>query len=183
MSSLLFLLFISAAIQQTEANGHVSDDVCETSSGHSIDIHPRILGGRTASNEELPWMFNLSIYNSQTPQPVEYCSAFLIHSHWALTAAHCLQGAEVVTVTGGYSKDELNASIPALVKNVSSEFFYIHPDYSNFVENDIALIYLVEAVKNINSIRPLCLLGSNDCHLFPRLQSLDAVNCRRRSQR
>lgn len=56
----------------------------------NVTLANRIFGGQQAEVGEFPWLVRL-IHRNRYGSRTVGCSAFLIHSKFVLTAAHCLQ--------------------------------------------------------------------------------------------
>ena len=146
-----------------------------TSPLSSVDIVFKLIGGQTVTPGEMPWMLKLEIFDRQNSPSGKLCGGFLINWKWALTAAHCLEGARVVVVSGGRTDDSLE-SPPEAVLNVTVDDFHLHPNYSDKI-NDIALLKLPRSLRSSQTIRPICILDDNSCQSLPRIQSDDENNC------
>ena len=134
----------------------------------------RVLGGRNVTPGEMPWMLKLDFYKDGAPA---MCGGFLINWKWALTAAHCLEGVDKITVSAG--RVDYSVGSPAeVVLNVTSDHFYIHPQY-NFQRymNDIALFELPRSLRRKSSVNPICILANNDCEQLPKINSDDENYC------
>jgi len=106
----------------------------------------RIVGGVIASEDEWPWIAALLKNNIQD------CGAALIHSHWVITAAHCLEDKtanyKVLLETYDLATDYQDNKYK--IKEI-----IIHPEYnSDTIDNDIALL---ELTTDITWIPPLCI--------------------------
>ncbi|CAG2106653.1 unnamed protein product, partial [Medioppia subpectinata] len=136
-------------------------------------ISNRIVGGRDASIEQIPWMASLYVKN------MGHCGATIIDERWILTAAHCLRpnvNKNDITVRIG-SSDKLRGGRLLGVKAV-----YIHPEFNHIVmqslqsiSNDIALIELKTSIKyDMSSANRVCLpinAGLIDMYGFKALLS------------
>ena len=185
LKSILLLLAIGIAICNsigTEDGSFLLPRVCaptDTSFLPTFNVVFRLLGGKQVTPGEMPWMLRLSIYNDgQTAGDVpDRCGGFLINNLWALTAAHCLEGAQKITISAG--RIDYSVDSPAeVVLNVTSENFFIHPGYSNQHKmHDIALIKLPNIFRHVNSVSPICILDNNYCQELPRLRTDDEDDC------
>ncbi|XP_046447987.1 brachyurin-like isoform X1 [Daphnia pulex] len=119
----------------------------------------RIVGGTESVPGEFPWMAHLTIARMGMQRE---CGGSLISQNWIMTAAHCMDGAESVTVVlGGHNLNINNADTVTL----QSKEFYIHPKYSSQTfPDDIALIKLPVNVVFTARIRSVVLadLGNRD---------------------
>ena len=139
----------------------------------STEIVNKTLGGQVVNEREMPWMLKLEIFTDQEHEP-QLCGGFLIDWQWALTAGHCVENAQMVTVTAG--RTNFSVSDPAkIVLNISSQNIFIHPSYSR--STDIALIRLPGTFRDLSLIRPICILNSWNCQNFPQIQSEEENNC------
>lgn len=103
----------------------------------------RIINGRAATLHQWEWMAALIDNNQPHVIPVEICGASLIAADWLLTAAHCMEGESIYTLSawiGDVDLSSMNAERIALKRII------VHPqfknDNNNPPENDIALVQL-----------------------------------------
>ncbi|KAJ8955232.1 hypothetical protein NQ318_000258 [Aromia moschata] len=81
---------------------------------------PRIVGGHETDIEHNPWTLALLYYRQH------FCGDVEIHAQWALTAAHCLEGVEVInlSVRAGSTTKSSGGQIVDVVRT------YNHPEYN-----------------------------------------------------
>ncbi len=99
----------------------------------------RIIGGQDAIAGEWPWMAGL-VTSSLPNYEGLYCGATLIHSRWAVTAAHCVIGEapERTDLLLGVNNLKTEAG-----ERIGVKRFIVHPDYDAFTDDaDIALVEL-----------------------------------------
>ncbi|KAK3909566.1 Serine protease easter [Frankliniella fusca] len=136
----------------------------------------RIIGGREAQVNELPWMARLGYRRDEYSTRLDYsCGGSLISNRYVLTAAHCINeqtGLVPVSVRLGekdartpidcekHSGEEVCALPPV---DVDVERVIKHKDYGqNRFQNDIALLRLAETVSFTDSVKPVCLPVEGD---------------------
>ncbi|KAJ8955228.1 hypothetical protein NQ318_000254 [Aromia moschata] len=98
---------------------------------------PRIVGGHETDIEHNPWMLALLYYRQH------FCGAVEIHVQWALTAAHCLHGVEVInlSVRAGSSTKSFGGQL------VDVRRIYTHPEYNiRTLDYDFALLELDQPI-------------------------------------
>ncbi|XP_075948281.1 trypsin II-P29-like [Anarhichas minor] len=113
-----------------------------------------IVGGRDAAPGSWPWLVSLNSYG------YHFCSGSLINKQWVLTAAHCLSGKDLHTIT--VSLGRLNQS-GQKINEVSRglERIVCHPSYKFFAnENNICLLKLSAPVIFTDYIQPVCLASA-----------------------
>ncbi|XP_064546263.1 serine protease 1 [Drosophila montana] len=101
----------------------------------SDDIEGRITNGNKASVGQFPYQVGLSLKVSALSSA--WCGGSLISSTWVLTAAHCTEGIQSVTVYLGATV----RTSPEVSHTVPSSDIIIHSGWnSNNLKNDISLI-------------------------------------------
>jgi len=116
----------------------------------------RVIGGVETGAGVYPWIAALG-YDGQ----IGGCSATLVSSNWAITAAHCIAfGGPTSLVLGEHDLSSTNDADDTNRKEVSVSTI-VHPDYdSSTVNNDIALLKLAQAV-DLSIYTPACLPASS----------------------
>ena len=180
---LFCITFIFTQTHQQMANGEGGDAsflfprICtpkDTSFLPSSLIMPRIIDGVEVTPGEMPWMVKLSLYQDINSNP-SGCAGFLINWRWVMTAGHCLENMQMATISAG--RTNYTAESPAeVVFNVTSDNFFIHPQYS-LLNNDIGLIKLTQPLVNSSTINPICVLDDGFCQELPQVGSDDESNC------
>ncbi|CAH1105995.1 unnamed protein product [Psylliodes chrysocephalus] len=135
-------------------------------------LRSRILGGTKAAIGEFPWMARL-IHNNNHNYKSVGCSAFLIHTKYVLTAAHCVHKAHttirgpVFSVILGEHNTETKVDCnplgtycadPLQISRVGKVI--VHPGYnvdSPGHYNDIAIIHMKKAARISEFVQPICL--------------------------
>jgi secreted trypsin-like serine protease len=103
----------------------------------------RIINGRAAEPHQWEWMVALIDNNQPHVTPMEICGASLIAADWLLTAAHCVEGESIYSLSAWIGDVDLS-SITA--ERIALKRIVVHPQFKNDnynpPENDIALIQL-----------------------------------------
>lgn len=113
-------------------------------------VKPRVVGGSEAPRGKYPWMVSLARRNVSDNYQAHYCGAVLIHPHWVLTAAHCVDtrrpdSLEVVVGAHNLQTDEAPAARRVAVREI-----LLHPDYDDDTsDSDLALLVLAEPVTDV----------------------------------
>ena len=97
-----------------------------------------IIGGSTTDITEVPWQVAIKRNGGC------HCGGSIVGSRWILTAAHCIQGYTLSTlsVVAGVSRLDQTGGQTRTISTA-----YVHPDYnSTTIQNDIALVYLSSAL-------------------------------------
>ncbi|XP_020278718.1 trypsin 3A1-like [Pseudomyrmex gracilis] len=113
--------------------------------------HSRIVGGNVTSVHEYPWL--VSMYKRGT----FYCAGSVITRKHVLTAAHCLSGFDIKSITLVLvDADHPKIGKSAIVRGIHS--VTIHENYQAYsYDNDIAIIQMDQPVIIGDAIRTACL--------------------------
>merc|ERR1719507_215155 len=116
----------------------------------------RVIGGVETAAGVYPWIAALSYGSS-----LGGCSATLVSSNWAITAAHCIfSSGPTSLVLGEHDLSSSNDADDTNRKDVAVTTI-VHPDYDAInTNNDIALLKLAEAV-DLSIHTPACLPASS----------------------
>ncbi|KAL3892172.1 hypothetical protein ACJMK2_004406 [Sinanodonta woodiana] len=110
---------------------------------------PKILHGRDAVLGQLPWQIALYAGGYFA------CGGSIIHPHWVLTAAHCIDRTVSYSVTVGAVDVGMSSSVN--YDNYNSSQIYVNPFYNNDFDNDISLVYINEPIVYNDYVRPICI--------------------------
>lgn len=133
---LIFVLGCSNSDSPRVDQSSQSQEVCSSES-KSAEMAKYIIGG-VSSQQDTPWMGYLVAQNRRYQWE---CAATLIDSQWAVTAAHCVDGARSVFLSLG-SREYASGEI------ITVETYIQHEDYNDqTIENDIALLKLSSEVS------------------------------------
>ncbi|XP_020854845.1 putative threonine protease PRSS50 isoform X2 [Phascolarctos cinereus] len=122
--------------------------------GHSTIVE-RVIGGEASVPSKWPWQ--VSIQNDSK----HLCGGTIIAGSWVLTAAHCVNINDNLSVFVGstHLKQSSDSSTRVAVKRV-----VIHPNYQETRywswigrEDDVALLKLAQELKYTKKISPVCL--------------------------
>jgi secreted trypsin-like serine protease len=100
---------------------------------HDDLVQARIIGGENAQPHSWPWIVSLRRLN------LHFCGGSLLNKEWVLTAAHCMQNIDELTVhIGVHNRTSFGPQIRGITQVI------IHPDYEPPPRhvNDIALFRL-----------------------------------------
>ncbi|XP_072042292.1 ovochymase-like [Amphiura filiformis] len=144
----------------------VADDICDSriecdDGSDETDCHDllrteicgtnlpltRILGGQDVALGSMPWMSSV-----RTATGAHYCGATLLSEQWAITAAHCINYTDHLSI-GGISLD----TSTDYEERIPISAIFAHPGYNLTSGNpDVALIRLARPVKISAATRPIC---------------------------
>ncbi|XP_020802912.1 brachyurin [Drosophila serrata] len=115
----------------------------------SESIQGRIISGSQAVAGQFPWQVILK----RDEWDDLLCGGSVISSKWVLTAAHCAYGHTSLFLIFGTI--ELNDE---KAQNMTSTTFFVHPNYNDKMNNDVALIQLPQPLVFTKSIQPITLV-------------------------
>lgn len=117
----------------------------------------RIVGGTESTPGDWPWMAALIDSQANDNYDGQFCAGMLIHPHYILTAAHCvedLEPADIIVVLGLHRLDDTNFGSYNIIDII------IHPDWDFYTsDSDLALLVLEEPATGIEAL-PLITDGS-----------------------
>ncbi|CAD7086794.1 unnamed protein product [Hermetia illucens] len=114
----------------------------------------RISGGHRAEPNDFPWNVFLEVSNKDE---IGSCGGSIISKRWVLTAAHCIQPFDNISVSFG------STDTSKFPHNIKSHEFIVHEQYSpSPLRNDISLVKLEKDVKFSSGIQPVKLVPVSD---------------------
>jgi len=121
---------------------------------NAFEIQPKIVRGYSAESGQFPFFAFLESQH-RNPMNMLVCGATLISDQWLITAAHCLNDVNKLTVHLGRTvlnrPERSHVPIPVERNN-----FFIFPGYEpEDVLHDIALIRLPQKIRFTGHIQPL----------------------------
>ncbi|KRF97667.1 uncharacterized protein Dwil_GK27531 [Drosophila willistoni] len=103
--------------------------------GHSKSLG-RIVNGQEAKEGQFPYIVELTVHSLYRPSSL--CGGSIIANDWILTAAHCTDGANRVTIHYG----SIQKAEGQVINDVEASSIIQHPKYDRTdLTNDIALIH------------------------------------------
>ncbi|EDW66378.2 brachyurin [Drosophila virilis] len=117
-----------------------------------LDIQGRIISGQRAAAGQFPWQVILK----RDEWDDLLCGGSIISSNWVLTAGHCAYGRDSLYLVFGTV--ELNAE-QAL--NMTGTELFVHPNYNDKMNNDVALVQLPQPLIFSSSVQPIQLVSSS----------------------
>ncbi len=136
-------ILISAALTFLSAHCLFSEEI----------IKPSIVGGENSEANAYPWMVALVRVDSDSIAEGQFCGGMLIHPHWILTAAHCVNEHGSGPFEIAVSEGDLNGEVDLYEYSA----IFVHPEVDPMRTSrgcDIALIRLAEP---INDVKPIAL--------------------------
>ncbi|XP_063989271.1 chymotrypsin-1-like [Diachasmimorpha longicaudata] len=113
-------------------------------------LSARVIGGLDAPDHKYPYMVSLRRrYPSGRPD-FHFCGGAILDKHWILTAAHCVQGnlSIAYAVAGTNYLSDAGESYKVWFK-------ITHPDYNNFLHDDIALVRIKGSIEFNKHVQPV----------------------------
>ncbi|KQS43560.1 uncharacterized protein Dere_GG15197, isoform B [Drosophila erecta] len=116
----------------------------------------RVVGGMEARKGAYPWIAALGYFEETNRNALKYlCGGSLIHSHYVITSAHCINPMLTLVRLGAH--DLSNPAEPgAMDLRIRRTVVHEHFDLSS-ISNDIALIQLNVVGALPGNISPICL--------------------------
>ena len=113
-------------------------------------IAPRIVGGTEAPRGRYPWMVSLATRSVSSAFSAHFCGGVLIHPHWVLTAAHCVERERPSSVDVVIGAHNLKTDAAPEVRRLAVREIVMHPDYDpETSDSDLALLVLAEPVTDV----------------------------------
>ncbi|KAG8009967.1 Complement C1r-A subcomponent [Nibea albiflora] len=120
-----------------------------------ISAYQRIIGGKEAPDNTIPWQVLLSVDGQRG-------GGMVIADRWILTAAHVLKHSENITSSEAIRAYMGLTNVKALqLSPLHAASVHVHPEYNNpnglDYNHDIGLVKLQEPITFNSSIMPICL--------------------------
>jgi len=126
-----------------------------TEGGHrKIKPEGNIVGGSEALKYAYPWMAALLIDRKH------FCGGSLISDQYIVTAAHCTDKANEITILLGTHNIKASKEVEdgRQIFNITRSHIFQHPEYNgNTISHDISILKLPEPITFTDRIRPVCL--------------------------
>lgn len=141
----------AAGSRRGSATGKPADPQQHPPSIHpfSPSQHGRIISGSEAVAGQFPWQVILK----RDEWDDLLCGGSIISNSWVLTAGHCCYGRDSLYLVFG--SIELN---PAEALNMTSTSLFVHPNYNDKMNNDVALVQLPQQLIFSSSVQPITLV-------------------------
>ena len=114
----------------------------------------RIINGHTTNVYSWPWIASIQDKNKD-----HICAATIISQNYLLSAAHCVSDHGFIKYTIKIGIDQLNQVKDENIFQIDRIF--IHPDYDDKLQNDLAIIRLRKNIEYSPVSRPICLPDAN----------------------
>ncbi|NXM76571.1 DDN1 protein, partial [Serilophus lunatus] len=123
----------------------------------------RIIGGKEVKPHSRPYMAYLEIKSGSGT--TYWCGGFLIRPDAVLSAAHCVHGKGIMSITVTLGAHNISYHEPS--QQICVGYWVIHPNYSDYrYGNDIMLLKLEPKAKITEYVKPISLPSHNE-HLIP----------------
>ncbi|XP_022220414.2 venom serine protease Bi-VSP [Drosophila obscura] len=116
----------------------------------------RVVGGQEARRGAYPWIAALGYFEEPNRNALKFlCGGSLIHSHYVITSAHCINGLLTLVRLGAH---DLSKPTEAGVMDFRIRRTVVHEHFDlTSIANDIALIELSGMTSTPPNIAPICL--------------------------
>ncbi|HEY4955870.1 MAG TPA: serine protease [Gemmatimonadaceae bacterium] len=120
---------------------------------------PKIVGGIPAPTGAYPWQVSLGVSWIADPYRAHFCGGSVISASWIVTAAHCLENTSTKDVIVTAGTHLLGSETGGARRNVKRIIVKSNFDPQT-MNNDVALIELLEPLELDPAIQPIRLLSS-----------------------
>ncbi|EDW75316.1 uncharacterized protein Dwil_GK19756 [Drosophila willistoni] len=142
MANLWLILIIAATIA---SNGILANPT-------ELGIQGRIISGKEAVVGQFPWHVILK----RDEWDDLLCGGSIISDTWVLTAAHCAYGHDSLFLLFGTVELEDEQAL-----NMTATELYVHPNYNDKMNNDVALIHLPKQLVFTSNVQPIQLVTNS----------------------
>ncbi|KAM8964878.1 coagulation factor IX [Sarcophilus harrisii] len=139
----------------------VPDAVTQIVPFHKEDT--RIVGGEDARKGQIPWQV---ILNGKVKG---FCGGSIINEKWVITAAHCIEPDNEITVVAGEHDTETKEGTEQTRRVIRVIPHHTYNASKNMYSNDIALLELEEPLKLNEYVTPICVADRKYTNLFLKL--------------
>ncbi|XP_031330602.1 serine protease gd-like [Photinus pyralis] len=148
------------------------DNRGELSCGISQDTQPLVVQGAATSEDQHPWL--VAMFHLEKSSMYKFrCAANLITNNHVITAAHCVRhlsnqqtlAYEDITLVLGKHNIKTWAT-KSEIRDVKE--IYVHPDYQQPADADIAIVVMDRPVVFTSKIRPVCLWSETSVSITGR---------------
>lgn len=109
------------------------------------DLEGRITNGQIAKPKEVPYQAGLELHIGGKSG---WCGGSVLSEEWIMTAAHCTDPAEAITVYLGYVNIKNGHDVGQIKIKTSKSNVVIHPKWDpKTITNDISVIKMPNKVK------------------------------------
>ncbi|KAH8396489.1 hypothetical protein KR222_011365, partial [Zaprionus bogoriensis] len=110
----------------------------------------RIISGTQAVAGQFPWQVILK----RDEWDDLLCGGSIISAQWVLTAGHCCYGRDsLYLIFGSIQLDNESA------QSMTATQLYVHPNYNDKMNNDVALVQLPQSLIFSSSVQPIALVA------------------------
>lgn len=132
--------------------------ICAISQAHlehyGIDRNLRIVGGSPARPNQFPHAVALILHLTQSRS--SFCGGSIIHQHYILTAAHCLDDVTRIEVQAGVNN--IFRGTPEYRETVLPRDLRSHPQYNpDTLLNDIGIVFVLNRIPFGSSMQRIAL--------------------------
>ncbi len=151
----LYIIAI-ASLALLKWDTHPIDTAAQYRMRWEAPITPHIVGGEEAEEGDWPWMAAITLPIFGDPYFDTICGGVLIHAHWVMTAAHCVEyffPTNLVVIVGIHTLSANDG------QNIQVSQIILHPNFnSQSHANDIALIRLAQPAVLDDMVKPIPLV-------------------------
>ncbi|XP_004449759.1 coagulation factor IX [Dasypus novemcinctus] len=133
-----------------------------TQSTQSSEYFTRVVGGENAKAGQFPWQVLLN------GKINAFCGGTIVNERWVVTAAHCIEPGDSITVVAGEHNTEKEEQTEQ-TRNVVQAI--LHHNYNatiNKYNHDIALLKLDKPLTLNSYVTPICIANKEYTNLYLR---------------